>query len=116
MLQRIGYCATANLRALTAGRAFVGFVDQAGRKSGFLAVPLIQTPELPQVEFEALRARMLEASPSAEDAGKAAALVLERERMLMLAARTVEIPPPDPVTFREPLRKPRLPKKRPEKA
>ena len=105
------------LRSLTAGRAYVGFVDQAGRKSGFLVVPLIQTPELPQPAFEALRARMLEASPSAEAAEKAGALLLERERMLMRAARVVEIPPPDPTNLREPLRKPVKPKKkRPETA
>jgi DNA helicase HerA-like ATPase len=105
------------LRGLTAGRAFVGFVDQVGRKSSLLAVPLVQTPELSQAAFEALRERMLAASPSAENAEKAASLVLERERLLMRAARVVEVPPPDPTTFREPLRKPKLPKKtRPETA
>jgi hypothetical protein len=108
--------AADSLRALTAGRAFVGFVDQAGRKSGFLTVPLVQTPDLPQAAFEALRARMLEASPSAEDAQKAAELIFERERMLIRAARIVEVPPPDPTTFREPLRRRRVTKKPPEKA
>jgi hypothetical protein len=105
------------LRGLTAGRAFVGFVDQAGRKSGFLAVPLVQTQELTQSAFEELRARMLDQSPSATDAEKAAALVSGRERMLMRAARIVEVPPPDPTTFREPIRtrNRKLPRKPPEK-
>jgi len=99
------------LRGLPAGRAFVGFVDHAGRKSGYLAVPLVQTPDLPEAAFEELRARMLETSPSAESAEKAAALTLERERMLLSAARTVEVPPPDPTSFREPAPKRRLAKR-----
>jgi len=104
------------LRGLPAGRAFVGFVDQAGRKSGYLVVPLVQSPDLPETAFEELRARMLEASPSAESAEKAAALTLERERMLLSAARTVEVPPPDPTSFREPAPKRRLAKRPPGKA
>ena len=104
------------LRALTAGRAYFSYVDRIGRKDGSLTVRNVPSPKISQLAFEALRMRMLEASPSAKDAKQAAALILERERMLILAARTVEIPPPDPVTFREPLRKLRLPKKRPGKA
>jgi DNA helicase HerA-like ATPase len=108
--------AADGLRALTAGRAYIGFVDHSGRKNGFLTVPLVRTPALSDAEFIALRTRMLEGSPSAEAAEKALALTLERERMLLRAARTVEIPPPDPTTFREPLPKRRLPKKPPAKA
>ena len=91
------------MRSLTAGRAFVGFVDQTGRKSGYLAVPFIESPKLAQADFVALRTRLLDASPSAEDAASACAHIAERERLLMRAACVADMPPPDPESFREPV-------------
>src|SRR5207302_253512 len=53
------------LMALPSGSACISFVDRNQAVRGFLKVPLVMPPELDDTSFGALRATLLDASPSA---------------------------------------------------
>jgi hypothetical protein len=100
-LENIRYMAAAVLRNLTAGRAAISFVDGAGMKTAALTVANVNSRALPPAEFDALRARVLDASPSATRVDTAATNVAAREKALIAeAGRTVmHCEPPTPAGY-----------------
>ena len=74
------------MRNLTAGRAAISFVDAAGMKTAALTVANVDSRALPPAEFDALRARVLDASPSATRLDTATANVAAREQALIAEA------------------------------
>ncbi len=85
--------AAQTLRNLTAGRAFINFVDQSGMHAGLISVPNIPERNLPLPAFELLRERVMAASTAATPTDIALQLVARRERDLVaraIADRTKE--------------------------
>lgn len=109
-LENIRYMAAAVLRNLTAGRAAISFVDAAGMKTAALMVANVDSRALAATEFDALRARVLDASPSATRVDTAIANVAAREKALIAEAgnTTRRCEPPTPAGYR--VKKERQPK------
>jgi hypothetical protein len=59
------YFAGQTLRSLVTGKAFINFVDGSGMQAGLLSVPPVQSHAPSGAQFEELRARILDESPSA---------------------------------------------------
>jgi hypothetical protein len=89
------YMAAQTLRTLTTGRAFINFVDSTGMKAALLTIPKVETCRLEAADFEALRRRVLDASPSALPVAEATASIDERERALVLQAEASREAGPD---------------------
>jgi hypothetical protein len=86
-LENIKYMAAQTLRNLTAGKAFVNFVDANGMHPGLLTVPVMQSFAPEPSAFEALRTHVLDRSPSATTIARATALITDREQRLLQAAQ-----------------------------
>jgi Type IV secretion-system coupling protein DNA-binding domain len=101
-LENMRYFAAQTLRNLTTGNAFVNFVDHGGMKSALLSVAPVSKITVSAAEFEALRARVLDASPSASRAEVAHQNVERRKKTLVeLAECTLRPPEPSaPADFR----------------
>jgi len=100
-LENVRYMAASVLRNLTAGRAAINFVDSGGMKATSLTVANVATHSLPQLQFEALRERVLEVSPSATPIDQAVANVSDRHRDLKaFIAATQSSEPETPSGFR----------------
>jgi hypothetical protein len=110
-LENIRYMAATVLRNLTAGRAAISFVDAAGMKTAALTVANVDNYALPPAEFDALRTRVLDASPSATRLDTATANVAAREQALIAEAgkAVTYCEPPTPAGYR-------VKKERPAKA
>jgi type IV secretion system coupling TraD/TrwB family protein len=91
-LENIRYMAAQLLRNLTAGRAALNFVDATGMKSAALKVAYVASHALPPAEFDALRERILDMSPSSCTINIARENVAARERRLIEQARVREEP------------------------
>jgi hypothetical protein len=104
------YFAGQTLRNLTAGKAFINFVDGSGMKAALLAVAPVQSRAPAPQAFEALRGAVLDASPSAVPTTQARAHVANRQRALATKAGHARTPaePDNPAGFR-------VKKKRPPK-
>jgi hypothetical protein len=105
--ENVLYMAAQTLRNLTAGEAFVNFVDQHGMHPGLLTVPDVQSFAPAPSAFEELRTCVLERSISATAIERASALIANREERLLLSAQQArELPEPKvPADFR--VKKPR---------
>ena len=90
------------LRNLTTGRAAVNFVGASGMKTASLRVANVESYALPEEQFDELRARVLDASPSASPIDQAREHVAERQRMLIEAAGQdrIGVEPETPAGFR----------------
>jgi len=100
-LESVRYMAASVLRNLTAGRAAVNFVDSDGMKVCSLTVANVKSFALPQVQFEALREGVLEASPSAVTIEQAIANVVDRHTDLKtLIANTQPSEPETPAGYK----------------
>jgi len=106
------YMAAQTLRTLTTGRAFVNFVDASGMKAALLTVPNVRTCALPTAEFEELRRRVLDESPSALPVDEARTYLEERKRALISQAQAsrAAAEPDEPGEFRHKKKRPRKPK------
>lgn len=100
------------LRSLPPGTAAVSFVDGARRESTILKVPFVSLPSLPEADFWTLRARFLDMAPSTKPAHTASRMIEDRERAIIAEAVSAIAPPPEPNSFREPVRRPKKPDER----
>ncbi len=75
------YFAAQTLRNLTAGRAFINFVDGAGMKAALLHVAPVQSRAPSKEAFDSLRAAVLNASPSAVTIDEAHAHIAKAARL-----------------------------------
>jgi Type IV secretion-system coupling protein DNA-binding domain len=101
-LENLRYMAATVLRNLTAGRAAVSFVNADGMKTASLTVANVESRALAPAEFEALRVRVLDASPSATRTDLAIANVAAREQALIAEAgeAATQIEPATPAGYR----------------
>jgi hypothetical protein len=83
------YFAGQTLRSLVTGKAFINFVDGSGMQAGLLSVPPVQSRAPSGAQFEELRARILDESPSATRIDDARAHVANRRRALIEAAENL---------------------------
>lgn len=90
--ENVLYFAAQTLRSLKTGQGFVNFVGQNGMQAALCAVPPVHTTTLSDDAFAALRQRMLEESPSAIAADRAAECVAEREQRLIAEAAEARRP------------------------
>ncbi len=95
------YFAAQMLRSLTAGEAFVSFVDDTGMRSGRIRVPLAKPLPVSDTTFTAIRTLLFSRSPSALEAPAAAALLEENEKQLIADARALLEPASEPIASRE---------------
>lgn len=86
------YFAAQTLRSLKTGQGFVNFVGQDGMQAALCAVPPVHKTTLSDEAFTALRQRMLDESPSAIAADRAAECVAEREQRLIAEAAEARRP------------------------
>jgi len=91
-LENIRYMAATVLRSLTTGTAAVSFVDKDGLKTAALRVANVESRALPAAQFEELRTRVFEASPSATPIETAMANIAVRERALIARATQETLP------------------------
>jgi hypothetical protein len=100
--ENVLYMAAQTLRNLTTGTAFINFVDASGMKAALLAVPDVKSYAPAPEDFERLRVRVLEASPSASRAEGAYEIIIWRKKALIeLAQRALRPPEPTvPADFR----------------
>jgi hypothetical protein len=94
-LENVRYMGAQILCALPTGRAAISFVDGGGMKRASLKIANVETQALPAAEFEGLRRRVLEASPSATPVALALESIAARERTINDAvskARLLEEP------------------------
>jgi hypothetical protein len=105
------YFAAQTLRGLTAGHAFINFVDADGMHAALIKVAPVQSCAPSHEEFEPLRERILNASPSASPISEAIEHIESRQRELLAAAERTRAPAePDTLAgFR--IKKKRLSKK-----
>jgi hypothetical protein len=95
------YFAAQTLRALPTGKAFINFVDATGMKAALLTVAPVQSTAPGAAEFEELRTRILEASPSSARIEAARAHVADRRRALIDEAEKLRSrEPPSPKGYR----------------
>ena len=85
-LENVRYMAASVLRNLTAGRAAISFVDATGMKTAALTVANVDSRAPAPTEFDAIRLRVLDASPSATRLDTAIANVAAREQALIAEA------------------------------
>jgi hypothetical protein len=106
-LENIRYMAATVLRNLTAGRAAISFVDATGMKTAALTVANVESYAPASADFDAVRAGVLGASPSATPIDRAIANVASRHSGLKaLAAATQRIEPETVEGFRNKRRRP----------
>jgi hypothetical protein len=91
------YMAAQMLRCLKTGLAYLRYFDHTGARETFLAVPKVVEHTVADAAFEALRDRVLSASPAASPAEAARERVAARERAIINAA-TLARTPPEPAT------------------
>jgi DNA helicase HerA-like ATPase len=91
-LENVRHMATQILCNLPTGRAAVSFVDASGMKRAALAVAHVRTQALPAAEFDALRERVFEASPSATRIGEAMRHISARRGAVIRAASEAPTP------------------------
>jgi hypothetical protein len=96
------YRAALMLRSLTTATAFINFVDRNGMKATLLNIPDVQSSAPAPAEFEEIRRRVFEASPSSVPIQVARDHVLGRERQLIgrAARRFVAQEPASPAGYR----------------
>ncbi len=96
------YFAAQKLRSLTAGEAFVSFVDETGLQSARIQVPLIRPVPISDRTFSAIRNLIFSRSPSAIETAAATAVLEEREQKLFADAQMLLQPrkEPEPREFR----------------
>jgi hypothetical protein len=87
------YFAAQTLRNLTAGKAFINFVDATGMKAALLQVAPVQSRAPSPQAFDTLRASILNASPSAVSAEDARAHIVRRQHLLAEKAAEMRTPP-----------------------
>jgi hypothetical protein len=104
-VEALRYMASSALRGLATGRAAVSFVDGGGMRTVALKVANVESYALPAAEFEALRLRVLDASPSATSLTEAIAHVADRQTALKAYAVQAE-EPADPAEFRTKRKRP----------
>jgi hypothetical protein len=104
-VEALRYMASSALRGLQTGSAAVSFVDGGGMKTVALKVANVESYALPAAEFEALRLRVLNASPSATPLTEAIAHVADRHATLKAYAAQAE-EPADPAEFRTKRKRP----------
>jgi hypothetical protein len=114
-LENVRYMAAQVLLNLPTGRAAISFVDASGMKKASLRVANVDSFALPPAQFDELRTRVLDASPSAVRLEKAAANLAAREAALIEKAVKARIPnePEKPAGYRTP--KKRTPKREPDR-
>ena len=104
------YFAGQTLRSLVTGKAFINFVDATGMKAGLLTVASVRSRAPGPAEFENLRTRVLDASPSSARTDAARAHIADRRRGLMEEAEKLRSrEPASPKGYR--IKKKRPPKK-----
>jgi hypothetical protein len=91
-LENLRYMAGQVLCNLTTGRAAISFVDAGGMKRAALIVANVENRALPATEFEALRHRVFEASPSATPVAAAIQSIAARQAALIEAAGNAQRP------------------------
>jgi hypothetical protein len=100
--ENVLYMAAQTLRNLKTGTAFINFVDATGMKAALLAVPDVKSYAPAPEDFERLRSRVLEASPSASRTEDAHQNVERRkQRLIEVSERALRPPEPSaPADFR----------------
>ena len=107
--EHVLYFAAQALRSLVTGKAFINFVDGTGMQAGLLTVAPVQSRAPNGAQFEELRARILDASPSAARIDAARAHLADRRRALIDAAENLRSrEPASPAGYRT--KKKRAPK------
>jgi hypothetical protein len=107
--EHVLYFAGQALRSLVTGKAFINFVDGAGMQAGLLTVAPVHSRAPNGAQFEELRARILDASPSAARIDAARAHLADRRRALIEAAENLRSrEPASPAGYRT--KKKRAPK------
>lgn len=98
-LENIRFMAGQILCNLTTGRAAISFVDAGGMKRASLTVANVESRPLPAAEFEKLRERILNASPSATPVARALEnIALRKERLIEAARQTCLLEEPSSPT------------------
>lgn len=112
-LDNVRFMAAQVLCNLTTGRAAISFVDTGGMKRAALTVAHVETPSLPEVEFNALRERVLAASPSATPVAEALQSINVRSAALIEAAVQTHVSkePATASAYRVKKRRPQLAKR-----
>jgi hypothetical protein len=87
------YMAAQMLRCLKTGSAYIRYFDHTGARETFLAVPAVVEHTIADAAFEALRDRVLSASPAASTAEAAREHLAARERAIINAAQVARTPP-----------------------
>ena len=87
--ENVLYFAGQTLRSLVTGKAFINFVDGSGIQAGLLSVAPVQNRAPRGAQFEELRARILDESPSATRIDEARAHIANRRRALIEAAENL---------------------------
>lgn len=100
--ENVLYMAAQTLRNLTTGTAFINFVDATGMKAALLQVPDVKSYAPAPDEFERLRIRVLEASPSASRTEDAHHIIAKRkQRLIEVGERALRTPEPEtPAEYR----------------
>jgi hypothetical protein len=104
-VEALRYMASSALRRLATGCAALSFVDANGFKTVALKVADVQSYALPSAAFDALRMRVLDASPSATRLEEAIAHVTDRQTKLKAYAAHAE-EPAEPAEFRTKRKRP----------
>jgi len=90
--ENVLYFAAQTLRNLTTGKAFINFVDRAGAHAALLTVPLVEGRAPGAAEFDELRSRVFDSSPSASPIGEARAHLARRQRAVAERAGEARAP------------------------
>ncbi len=101
-LENVRFMAGQILCNLTTGRAAISFVDAGGMKRASLTVANVETCTLPLAEFEELRERVFDASPSATPVARALENLAVRKQWLIEAAQNAAalVEPSSPTEYR----------------
>ena len=105
--ENVLYQAAQTLRSLPTGTCFINWVDHNGMQNAMLRVPQLPAATIADDAFDKVRNTVFRASPSALPLPDAEQHLAERRRQLLAAAndRLVKLEPPEPATFRVPMRK-----------
>ncbi len=96
-LENVRFMGAQILCNLTVGRAAISFVDATGMRRGSLTVANVDACTVSPAEFDRLRERVFDASPSATPVAKAIANITARKNTLVQAAANA-IAPPEPTS------------------
>jgi hypothetical protein len=106
--ENVLYQAAQMLRSLPSGTCFINWVDRNGMQSAMLRVPLLPPIPVSDEEFYQIRRTVLDDSPSAMPIAHAERQLAERRQRLLATAHAHSLPepaPPEPESFRTPIRK-----------